>query len=151
VHVLEGEFVARIPDGPCDIVRTAYAALVAAGGPVLAHVLREGAFFAENSTPERYLAANLALLDGGWQAPFPAVGVDPAAAVDATAEIEPPVRVAAEARIGGGARLHRCVVGRGAVVQPGARVRGAVLWPGSVAGGEVARCIVTPRGRVDVT
>jgi len=149
IHVIERALVARIPQGPCDIVRTAYAEMVAARGPLFAHALAEGAFFAENSTPQRYLQANLALLDGAWRAPWPTTGVSATAVVDGTAVLDEPVRVGAGARVGPGAWLRRCVVGRDAVVEAGARVHDAVLWPGAVARGEISRCVLTPRGRVD--
>jgi len=150
IHVLDRAFIERIPDGPCDIVRTAYATRVGARGPVFAHVMTPTAFFCENSTPARYLNANLALLDGAWRPPWPATGIDATALVDPGAVLEPPVRVGAGARIGAGARVSRSVVGRGASVESGAEVRDSVLWPGVAVAGAARRCIFTPRGRVDV-
>jgi NDP-sugar pyrophosphorylase family protein len=149
VHVFERSFVERIPDGPCDIVRTAYLDLVRAAGPVFADVLAKNAFFAENSTPERYLLANLALLDGTWPRWLPRA-IDAAAEVHRDARIEDPVRIGAGARVGRGAFIARSVIGRNAVVAPGAEARDTVVWPGCVVSGSVCRAIVTPTATVPV-
>jgi NDP-sugar pyrophosphorylase family protein len=147
VHVLERAFVGRIPAGVCDIVRTAYAAAVPIGR-VRAHVMPEGAFFAENSTPKRYLDANLALLDGAWRPPWPATGVDPSAVVDPGAVLERPIRVGAAARVETGARVARSVVGRGARIAPGAHLDEVVVCAGASAAGVLRGAIVTPSGRI---
>jgi NDP-sugar pyrophosphorylase family protein len=147
VHVLERAFVERIPAGVCDIVRTAYAAAVPLGR-VRAHGMPAGAFFAENSTPRRYLDANLALLDGAWRPPWPATGVDASAVVEPGAVLVPPVRVAAGARVGAAARVARSVVGRGARIAPGARLDDVVVCAGAAAAGVLRGAVVTPSGRI---
>lgn len=150
VHILEREFIESIPRGPCDIVRTAYAEWVARGGPIFVCEQAEASFFAENSTVERYLDANMAMLGCGAPFPWPTFGVDATAAVDAGAHVDRSSRVGPHARVERGARIERSVVGRGAVVAEGVQVSGSVIWPGAVVDERVRGAIVTPRQRVQV-
>jgi NDP-sugar pyrophosphorylase family protein len=150
VHVLEAEFLRSVPQGSCDIVRTAYTDLIARQGPVYAHVQREGAFFAENSTAERYLNANLALLGCGVPFPWPTVGVDASATIQARAEVGPSVRVGSGARVEAGARIRNSVIGHDAVVAAGVELVDSVVWPGAIATQRANGAILTPRQRVQV-
>jgi NDP-sugar pyrophosphorylase family protein len=147
IQVLEPELVDAIPDGPCCIVRTAYRELFRRGAPLAGYV-HEG-YFQEHSTPERYLAGNLALLAGEARppaAPGPLSGVDPSATIEAGARIEPPVLIGERARVGAGARVGPAVVlGAGASVAAGVTLAASVVWPGAQVREPAARAIVTPR------
>lgn len=146
VHVTRPSVMARLPDGECDSIRQGYLPWLRAGEPVAAFE-HEGGYFAEHSTPRRYLDSNLALL-AGERLRFPPaalVGVDPRALVDRSAEIRPPVRISREAVIGAGAIVGPdVVVGAGARVAPGARLSRTIVWANAHAEGTLADAIVTP-------
>jgi NDP-sugar pyrophosphorylase family protein len=150
IHVVESSLLDRLPDGVSDMIGDAYIPALLAGERI-GSVTMNG-YFAEHSTPERYLAGNLDLLDNPGLLPNPPgalTGVDPGAQVDATARIVGPVRVAAGAVIEAGA-----VVGPGAVIDGGGRVAAgakvvrSVVWPGAVAQGELTGSILTCDGPV---
>jgi mannose-1-phosphate guanylyltransferase len=104
-------------------------------------------YFAEHSTPARYLAGNLALLrqpDLISCAPGPLTGIDPGACIDARARVVSPVRIDAGALVEADATVGPdAVVGAGAVVLAGARVTRAVLWPDCRARGDLHDVVVT--------
>ena len=133
VHVTRPSVMARLPDGESDSIRQGYLPWLRAGEPVLAYEHRDG-YFAEHSTPERYLESNWALLAGEHlrNPPGGLVGVDPTARVHSTARIEGPVKICAGAVIGAGV-----TVGPYAVVGEGARVERSiertVVWAGATA------------------
>jgi mannose-1-phosphate guanylyltransferase len=105
-------------------------------------------YFAEHSTPERYLAGNFALLEHPEalpQAPGPLVGVDAGAVVDASARIVPPVRIAAGAVVEAGAEVGPLVVvSPAARVAAGAAIARAVVWPDATATGQQTGVVVGP-------
>src|SRR5262245_24331636 len=108
----------------------------------------EGGYFAEHSTPERYVASNLALLrDQTLRHPPGALrGIDPTARIDPTATIREPVRIGPGAEIGAGCVIGPdVVVGSDAVVVPGTRLTRAVVWADSLVAGDLADVIVTPK------
>jgi len=149
VHVTRPSVVRRLPDGEACMIRQGYLPWIREGGEVRAFVAR--GYFAEHSTPARYLAGNLAVLRG---APirFPPAelrGVDPRASIGASVHIVPPVRIGAGAVIGPHASIGPdAVIGRGAEVAAGAVVERAVVWPGALAEGRAVDCVVTPAGVV---
>ncbi|MBL9020092.1 MAG: NDP-sugar synthase [Myxococcales bacterium] len=119
VHVTRPSAMARLPTGESDSIRQGYLPWLRAGARVAAYE-HTGGYFAEHSTPERYLASNWALLDGQALRNPPSLmlsGVDPTARISPTATIIPPVRIAARAEIG-----PDVTVGPYAVVGKGARV-----------------------------
>ena len=132
VHITRPSVMARLPDGESDSIRQGYLPWLRAGERVLAYEHERG-YFAEHSTPERYLDSNWALLAGQAlrHPPGRTTGVDPTARIDPHARIVEPVRIAAGARIGA------VTVGPYAVVGEGARVdrdlAHAVVWAGAVA------------------
>ena len=91
-------------------------------------------YFAEHSTPERYVESNVALLGGAPLAhpPTNLRGVDPTARVHASATLVGPVKICAGAVIDAGV-----TVGPNVVVGEGARVarsiRDSVIWAGAIA------------------
>jgi mannose-1-phosphate guanylyltransferase len=146
VHLLEPELLARVPDGEQCIIRTAYQGALRDGAPV--HAFVQTGYFAEHSTPARYLEGNVALLRGAHVAavPGPLTGVDAAAAVAAGAQLRAPVRIGPRARIGRGAIVGPAVVvGHDAEVAAGATLRECVVWDGARAEGTLTRAIVTPK------
>jgi len=151
VHVTRPSVVARLPDGDACMVRQGYLPWLHAGARVAAfeHV---GGYFAEHSTPARYVESNRALLAGAALSHPPArlVGVDPTARIAADAEIREPVRIGPGAVVGAGAVVGpETVIGAGAVVAPGARVERSVVWAGARAEGAIADAIVAAGGVVD--
>ncbi len=151
IHVLEPALLDRLSPIPCDVIRDAYIPALEGGARIATQ--RLGGYFAEHSTPARYLAGNLDLLATPTlvpQAPGPLTGVDPSAET-AGARLVPPYRIAAGAIIEPGAEVGpAAVIGAGARVRAGARVYQAVVWPDAVVEGEVGRAVVTPEGTVAI-
>jgi NDP-sugar pyrophosphorylase family protein len=137
VHVTRPSIMARLPDGESDSIRQGYLPWMHAGGRVAAYEHDDG-YFAEHSTPERYLESSFALLSGTRlrNPPGPLAGIDPTATIDPRATIVEPVRICAGAVIG------PVTVGPLAVVGAGARVERdiarTVVWAGATADGRNA-------------
>jgi mannose-1-phosphate guanylyltransferase len=152
VHVLSPALMDRLQPIFCDVIRDAYLPALLAGETIRAVTL--GGYFAEHSTPARYLAGNLALLRDPSllrDPPGPLAGVDPGARVAADARLVEPVRIAAGAEIEAGAQVGPdAVVDAAARVAAGARVKRAVIWSGATAAGEVSDAVVTASGVVGV-
>jgi len=150
IHVVEMPLLDRLPQGVSDIIGDAYIPALLAGDRIGSLIMH--GYFAEHSTPERYLAGNLDLLENPTllpQAPGPLVGVDPGAQVDGNARLRPPVRIAAGAVIEGGAVVGpSTVICSGARVAAGAEIVRSVVWPGATATGKQAGVVVTPGGAI---
>jgi mannose-1-phosphate guanylyltransferase len=150
VHVVESSLLDRLPEGVSDMIGDAYIPALLAGERIGS--LTMDGYFAEHSTPERYLAGNLDLLANPNllpHAPGALTGVDPGAQVDPSARIVAPVRVAAGAVIEAGAVVGPgAVIGGGARVAAGAKVVRSVVWPGAVVEGELTDSILTHDGPV---
>ena len=141
VHVTRPSVVARLPEGEACMIRQGYLPWLRAGGVVRAYE-HEGGYFAEHSTPERYLESNRALLGGAAlrHPPGRLTGIDPTARIHPSAAIAAPVRICAGAVIGPGVAVGPyTVVGEGAVVN--ASIADAVVWAG-------ARVDATPAGPI---
>jgi NDP-sugar pyrophosphorylase family protein len=146
IHVLEPALLDRLPAaGVSDVIAEAYQPALEDGGRVQAMLMT--GYFAEHSTPERYLAGNLALLRRPQLVSHPPgalVGIAPGAQVDPGATVRPPVRIAAGAVVEAGAVVGPdVVVGAGGRVAAGARLARAVVWEGAVARGAIEDAIVT--------
>jgi NDP-sugar pyrophosphorylase family protein len=152
VHVVEPALLDRLGPVFGDVIRDAYVPALLAGETIRAEVLP--GYFAEHSTPERYLEGNLALLRAPALVPHPPgplVGVDAGARVAPSARILGPCRVEAGAVIDAGATVGpEAVVGAGARVAAGVEVRGAVVWPGVTVTVDLARAVATPDGTVAI-
>jgi mannose-1-phosphate guanylyltransferase len=148
IHVIEPALLDRLPAGVSDLIGDAYLPALRAGDRIGSMTMT--GYFAEHSTPESYLAGNLALLANPAllsHPPGPLVGVDPRAQVDASARIVPPVRLAAGAVVEAAAVVGPwAVVCDGGRVSAGAQVVRSVVWPGATAHGNVAGTIVAPEG-----
>ncbi|WP_428268171.1 sugar phosphate nucleotidyltransferase [Haliangium sp.] len=145
VHVTRPSVVRRLPDGEACSVRQGYLPWLRAGGLVTAFEVPGERYFAEHSTPERYLQSNLDLVGGARLRfpPGPLAEVDPAAEIDPAASVIGPVSIAAGAVIGADAIVGpHTVIGAGAVVQPGARLTRTVVWPGARVEGHHDRAIL---------
>lgn len=164
VHVLSRALLDHVPEAPfeCDINREVYPALMARG---LVRGFVASGYWNDLGTPERYLSANLDVLEGRVPLarfrgadPFAAAGaapggvlLGPGARVDPRAAISAPALVGAGAVVEAGAVVGPgAVVGAGARVPRGAEVREAVLWDGTaLAPGErAARAIAAGDDRV---
>ena len=117
VHVTRPSVMARLPDGESDSLRQGYIPWMHAGQRVAAYEHEHG-YFAEHSTPERYLDSNWALLAGAKlrNPPSQVTGVDPGAQIDPGARIVEPVRICSGAVVG------PVTIGPYAVIGAGARV-----------------------------
>lgn len=143
VHVTRPSVMARLPDGEADSIRQGYLPWLRAGERVAAYEHRDG-YFAEHSTPERYLASNMALVGGVRlrHPPTQLCGVDPTARIHPDAAIAWPVKIGAGAVIGAGARVGpNAVIGDGAIVR--ASIAGTVVWAGAVVDTPQRDAIVT--------
>jgi NDP-sugar pyrophosphorylase family protein len=152
IHVVEPALLDRLRPVFSDVIRDAYIPALLAGETIRAEVLP--GYFAEHSTPERYLEGNLALLRDPALVPHPPgplVGVDPGARVDPSARIVGPVRVEGGAIVEAGATVGpEAVIGVRARIAAGVEVRGAVVWPGVVVSGELTRAVATTTGVIPV-
>jgi mannose-1-phosphate guanylyltransferase len=133
VHVTRPSVMARLPDGECDSIRQGYLPWLRGGERVVAYEHVHG-YFAEHSTPERYLDSNWSLLAGAPLRHPPTItrGVDPTARVHPTATLVEPLKICAGAVI-----EANVTVGPYAVVGEGARVarslEHAIVWAGATA------------------
>src|SRR5690606_14894945 len=138
----------RLPGGEACMVRQGYLPWIRQGHTVAAFLADPARYFAEHSTPARYVQSNVDLLRGARlrYPPGELRGVHPDARIAASAELREPVRIGPHAEIGAGAVVGPdAVIGARAIVEPGARVERAVVWAGATARGDVRACIVTPR------
>jgi len=148
VHVTRPSVMRELPDGEACSIRQGYVPWMHSGRGEVGAFEYDG-YFAEHSTPDRYLQGNLDLLDGAAlrHPPGALVGVDATATVHESARVVGPVRIGAGARIEAGATVGPgAVVGHGAVVAKGAAVTRSVVWPTATARGGVDRAIVTAEG-----
>ena len=144
VHVTRASVMRRLPEGESDSIRQGYLPWLRAGERVAAYEHTDG-YFAEHSTPERYLESNWALLAGTRLRNPPSLrlsGVDPTARIDPTATIVEPVKIGARAVIAPGV-----TVGPYAVVGDHARVERSitrtVVWANATAAPGDSEPIVT--------
>jgi NDP-sugar pyrophosphorylase family protein len=144
VHVTRPSVMARLPDGEADSIRQGYLPWLRAGEPVLAYEHAQG-YFAEHSTPERYLDSNWSLLAGATlrHPPTRLAGIDPTARIHPSAQLLEPVKICAGATIGPDITVGPyAVVGEGAVVERS--IAQTVVWAGAIANaGNAGEPIVT--------
>jgi NDP-sugar pyrophosphorylase family protein len=131
-HLTRPSVMARLPDGECDSIRQGYLPWLRAGERVAAYE-HEGGYFAEHSTPERYLESNWALLAGTALRHPPTRrlhGVDPTARIHPSATLVEPLKIGARAIIGAGITVGPdVVVGDAAIVR--ASIARTVVWSGA--------------------
>jgi NDP-sugar pyrophosphorylase family protein len=142
-HITRPSVMARLPDGEADSIRQGYLPWLRAGERVAAYEHQDG-YFAEHSTPERYLASNWALLGGApvSHPPSKLVGIDPTARIHPGATLVPPVKIGAGAVVGAGVVVGpNAVVGDGAIVR--ASIANTVVWAGAVVETTPEEAVVT--------
>ena len=143
VHVTRPSVMARLPDGESDSIRQGYLPWLRAGERCAAYE-HEGGYFAEHSTPERYLESNFALLGGATlrNPPGVLVGVDPSAEIHPSSHIIEPVRICAGAKVG-----PNITIGPYAVIGEGSRVdrslERTVVWANATVGADNSDTIIT--------
>lgn len=126
-YVFEPSVLDRIPgDRPVNVERETFPAMVADG---TLFALADPAYWLDVGTVERYLQANLDVLDGVR----PVTSAEPGRAI-VDGEALAPVLLGEGSCIRTGAVVGRSVIGAGAVVGDGARVEGSVLLPGARVG-----------------
>jgi mannose-1-phosphate guanylyltransferase len=151
VHVLEPRILDYLPEGEAVCVNAhGYVRMIEAGETVCGH-LQPDRYFAEPSTPSRYLAAAMDLVDGkvpmarfraggvdpfaGFETPAPGLRIHPSATLAPEARLEGSVWVGPGAQVAAGAVVGPSVViESGAAVGPGARVSRSVVWTDTVIG-----------------
>lgn len=146
IHILEPNLLDCLPgSGVSDVMQDAYFPSLEAGGWINSYTMT--GYFAEHSTPERYLEGNLALLrqpDLIPHPPGPLVGVDPEATVDPGATVMMPSRVAKGAKVEKGATVGPlAIVGAEARVASGSQISRAVAWPKAEVTGKCEGRVVT--------
>jgi mannose-1-phosphate guanylyltransferase len=149
VHVLSPEIIARLPQtGASDSVRDAYVPALREGG--LIGGFRYDGYFAEHSTPARYLQGIVAVLRDEAQLRFlpgPTRGIDRDAVVHASAIIHGDVRIARGATIAANAQIGPdVVVGHDAHVAAGVTLQRTIVWPGARVTEDASDAIVTASG-----
>ena len=136
VHAMSRAVLDRIPDGFQCVVRTAYIELVPEG---LVCAVPHSGSWVDVGTPEAYLQANLAVLDGAVPVPL-----DPWEYGDRADGV---VFVGRGARVEG--TVRHSVVGGGAVIPTDARLSDCVVWDGvEVPAGDFHRCIFYDEGGI---
>lgn len=131
-HVTRPSVMSRLPEGEADSIRQGYLPWLRAGERVAAYEHRDG-YFAEHSTPERYLASNWALLGGARlrHPPTKLHGIDPTARIHPGATIAPPVKIGTAAVVGAGVTIGpNAIVGDGAIVRTS--IANTVVFAGAV-------------------
>jgi mannose-1-phosphate guanylyltransferase len=141
-HVTRPSVMARLPDGESDSIRQGYLPWLRAGERVAAYEHEDG-YFAEHSTPERYLASNWALLGGAplRHPPSKLRGVDPTARIHPDAVLVEPLKICAHAVIGPVTLGPNAVIGERAVIR--SSLANTVVWDGAVVDAPPDDAIVT--------
>ena len=117
VYIFEPSILERIPAGEVwSAERQLFPQLVAEGAQLFA--FGTDAYWMDIGTPEKYLRANLDLLEGAFSS-------------DGLAALESGCLVAREAQVAETARVSSSVVGGGAVIEREASVSESVLLPGA--------------------
>lgn len=132
VQIVEPALLAALPQGPCDILRTAYRSRLAQSAPLYGDFVPDGSTWIDVGTPDRYRAAHRAVLDGRLPAPHLPPADATGRRVHADARVHAPITgpslVLADAHI-------NAPIGPYASIHAGARVfasvRDAVVWPGA--------------------
>jgi mannose-1-phosphate guanylyltransferase len=158
VHLLSpAVFSAMAPEGPEDINRDVYPRLMARGALVRGAVVQ--AAWSDVGTAERYLAAQGALLDGGFPdfgdaSPFARAqlldGCWQVRGAQQEGGVHGPVYLDAGAVVEAGARVGPNVyLGPGVRVPAGSAVAQAAVLGGAVPAGQSRHCLLWEGGRLD--
>ncbi len=143
ISLLEPDFLDFLPQGPHCLVREGFVPWFRQGGSIFAHVLSPQDYWWEHSTPARYLQGNCNLFSPSVRAFFAEeLPYHPAHSdVIAAPDVWLPDDVSIEGPV---------VLGPGAAVAPGVRLRNVVAWEGVRIAQDLQDAIVTPSGIVPV-
>ncbi|MCP4444019.1 MAG: NDP-sugar synthase [Myxococcales bacterium] len=150
VHLTRPSALKKLPEGEACTVRQGYLPWIQDGGRVTAFEHRSG-YFAEHSTPKRYLQSNIELLRGATLRTPPGTlsGIDASASVDPTSTITEPVCIGKGVTIGPNCSVGPgVVIGDGCSVAEGSSLRASVLWPSVQFSGSAEHEIITPSTRI---
>ncbi len=131
-QVLAPELLARIPEGPGDLVTVLYEPLLAESAPLAAVVTER--LWHDLGTPRRYLDG---VLDWTFRGSNRASRVVRGAEVEASATLRRTI-VEAGAQVDAEADLRSCVVMPGAKIGKGVRLNRSVIGPGATVAPETA-------------
>lgn len=153
VHVTRPSVLRNLPEGEACMVRQGYLPWLLAGGLVTAYVHKQG-YFAEHSTPKRYLQSNLDLMNSAalTNPPGTLTGVDPGAEVHANATIIEPVCIASGATIEAGCQIGpNVVIGSGAQIRAQSQLSDCVVWSDTEVSGLHHQSILTPQDVIEAS
>ena len=153
VHMTRPSVMRNLPDGEACSIRQGYLPWLREGQRVSAFV-HEGGYFAEHSTPKRYLQSSIDLLGDARlrNPPGPLRGIDESAQIHPSSAIVEPVRIAAGAIIEAKAQVGpNAVIGAGARVTEASHVQDCVVWAQAVATGNLRHKIVTPKITIEAS
>lgn len=143
-YVLQPAALARwSADRAISIEREIFPGIIASAEPVLG--FSSTAYWRDLGTPENYLQAHFDMLDGLLQGPtYPAPWVAMSASVDPRAEVGRHVAIGPGAVIAPRARLDRCVLHAGALVETDAQIGGSIVGPNARVerGARLAACVI---------
>ena len=126
IYILEPEIFDHIPEtGRPDFGRDIFPALLAAGLPL--YGFETTGYWCDVGDQRAYLSAQQALLRGEVELPHEE-GIHPSARVDGSARILGHCLIGKDAVIGPGAVIENAVIGDQVVIGPGAMITDSCLW-----------------------
>lgn len=145
VQIVEPALIAALPQGPGDILRTAYRTRLGERAPLFGDFAPDGCTWIDVGTPDRYRAAHRAILDGRLPAPHLPPPNPDGQRVHPSARVEAPMTgpclVLADAHVS-------APIGPYATIHAGARVQApvedAVVWPDVVVRAPAKETVVLP-------
>jgi mannose-1-phosphate guanylyltransferase len=150
VHITRPSVLKNIPEGEACTVRQGYLPWIQDGGRVSAFEHRDG-YFAEHSTPKRYLQSNLDLLRGAKLTfpPAPLRAIAESARIDPSATITEPVCIGENVTIGPDCSIGPdVVIGEDSTIAGGSTLRQSVVWKSVQFSGTADNEIITPGTRI---
>ena len=136
VQIIEPSLIDMIPDGPCDVLRTAYKTVLNDKGPIFGCFMRPSSQWIDVGNVDRYLDAHRQILDGHFAvshlpcADSQGRRISEKAQVSSGAKLIGPCVLMPDARIESGATVGPyAFIDRGAHVRSNVHLRDAVVWP----------------------
>ncbi|MEE2757093.1 MAG: NDP-sugar synthase [Myxococcota bacterium] len=136
VQIIEPSLIRMISDGPCDVLRTAYQAVLKQKGPIFGQFMRPDSQWIDVGNIDRYLDAHRQILDGHFfVSHLPCADsqgrrISEKARVDSSATIIGPCVIMPDAHIEAGASVGPYTfVDHGVKVLSGVELSNTVIWP----------------------